>query len=199
MVSAWSLPESVIANGREYPIRTDYRVVLDLLTALSDPEMVGVDDDETAIIRASLMLEIMFPTYQDIPSEDVEAALNAVIEFIDMGMEPESDKKAPRLMDWEQDAQLIIPAVNKVMGKEIRAEKYLHWWTFLSSYMEIGECSFSHILSIRQKRAKGKKLEKWEQEYLNENKNIVLLRQKLTDEERAEREVERKALDDLFG
>lgn len=201
MVNPWTLPESVLVNGREYPIRTDFRVVLDLLTALSDPEMQGEDDEETAMIRASLISEIMFPEYKDIPASDFEAALNAVIEFIDIGMSDDenNDKKSPRLMDWEQDAPLIIPAVNRVMGRDVRSESKLHWWTFLSLYMEIGECSFSHILSIRQKRAKGKKLEKWEQEYLNENKNIVLLRQKLTDEERAEREVERKALDDLFG
>ena len=102
-------------------------------------------------------------------------------------------------MDWEQDATLIIPAVNRVVGREIRADKYMHWWTFLSSYMEIGECTFTHILSIRQKRATGKKLEKWEQDYIRDNKDVVLLKNKLTEQEKREREEDEKALKELLG
>ena len=102
-------------------------------------------------------------------------------------------------MDWEQDATLIIAAVNRVVGREIRADKYMHWWTFLSAYMEIGECTFTHILSIRQKRATGKKLEKWEQDYIRDNKDVVLLKDKLTEQEKREREEDEKALKELLG
>lgn len=196
MYNPWTLPTSVVANGHEYKIRTDYRVVIELLTALSDPDMQGDSEAETEMIRAELVTGILFE--DEIQRGDLEAALNAASAFIDMGIE-EGNKNPIRLMDWEQDAQLIIPAVNKVIGREIRAERYMHWWTFLASYMEIGECSYSHILAIRQKRAKGKKLEKWEQEYINENKNVVLLKPKLTEEQKAEREEEKKAIDDLFG
>ena len=48
--------------------------------------------------------------------------------------------------------------------------QYLHWWTFLGAYMEIGESLFSQILSVRMKKAKGKKLEDWEREFYKENK-----------------------------
>ena len=102
-------------------------------------------------------------------------------------MEPD-DKKRPTLMDWEQDAALIIPAVNRVAGHEVRAEKYIHWWTFLGYYMEIGESAFSQVVSIRQKKAKGKPLEKWEQEYYRENKRLIDLRTKYTHEECEERD-----------
>lgn len=199
MANLWELPTTVWGNGHEYRIRTDYRVVLDLLTALSDKEMHGDTDEETKIIHAELIRQIMFEDCDNILSDDLEEALQAVSDFIDMGLEKGDDKKHPRLMDWEQDATLIIPAVNRVVGREIRADKYMHWWTFLAAYLEIGECTFSSILNIRQKRAKGKKLEKWEQEYIRENKNLVLLRDKLTEEEKAEREEEAKALSDLFG
>lgn len=195
MLSPWDLPESVFVNGHEYAIRTDYRVVLDLLTALSDPDMQGETEAETALIRAELTQKIMF--VDEILEADLEGCLQAIVEFVDMDLTEDENKKAPRLMDWEQDANLIIPAVNKVLGREIRAER-MHWWTFLSAYMEIGECSFSHILSIRQKRAKGKKLEKWEQEYVAENKNVVLLREKMTDEDKIRQAEERKALESLF-
>lgn len=197
-MNLWELPTSVFANGHEYPIRTDYRAVLDLLTALSDMDMQGDDERETNYIRCELIRQIMFENPDELLPEDAEEAFKAVSEFIDMGIEP-SDKKSPRVMDWEQDATLIIPAVNRVVGHEVRADKYMHWWTFLSAYMEIGECTFSHILSIRQKKATGKKLEKWEQEYIRNNKDIVLLKDKLTDEEKKEREEEAKFLTELLG
>lgn len=197
-MNLWELPTSVLANGHEYTIRTDYRAVLDLLTALSDRDMQGDDERETNYIRCELIRQIMFENPDELLPEDAEEAFKAVSKFIDMGIE-QSDKKSPKVMDWEQDATLIIPAVNRVVGHEVRADKYMHWWTFLSAYMEIGECTFSHILSIRQKKATGKKLEKWEQEYIRNNKDIVLLKDKLTDEEKKEREEEAKFLTELLG
>lgn len=197
--SLWELPTSITVKGHEYPIRTDFRAVLDLLTALSDKDMQGESEEETNLIHAELILQIMFVDYESIPNEDINECILKISEFVDMGISTDDNKPHPKVMDWEQDATLIIPAVNKVVGREIRADKYMHWWTFLSAYLEIGECTFSHILSIRQKKASGKKLEKWEQEYIRDNKNLVLLHEKLTDEEKLDVENDKKALTDLLG
>jgi len=91
-------------------------------------------------------------------------------------------------MDWEQDENILFPAINKVAGFETRSIEYLHWWTFLGYYMEISEGVFSHVLSIRMKKAKGKKLEKWEREFWSSNKSICVLREKISEEEKAERD-----------
>ena len=197
MVNHWELPTSISVNNTEYAIRTDYRAVMDILTAFSDKEMLGESEDETNIIRALLILNILF--VDEVKPEDQNEAIKKAIEFIDMGIESSRDVKKPTLMDWEQDAPLIIPAINKVLGREIRADKYMHWWTFLSAYMEIGECSFTHIINIRDKKAKGKKLEKWELEYIQEHKDIVLLKEKLTENEQLEREAEKNAVNELLG
>ena len=197
MVNHWELPTSISVNNTEYAIRTDYRAVMDILTAFSDKEMLGESEDETNIIRALLILNILF--VDEVKPEDQNEAIKKAIEFIDMGIESSRDVKKPTLMDWEQDAPLIIPAINKVLGREIRADKYMHWWTFLSAYMEIGECSFTHIINIRDKKAKGKKLEKWELEYIQEHKDIVLLREKFTEKEQLEREAEKNAVNELLG
>ena len=42
------------------------------------------------------------------------------------------------------------------------------------------------VLGIRQKRAKGKKLEKWEQEFYRNNKALCDLKKKYTAEEQEE-------------
>ena len=134
----------------------------------------------------------MFPNCDNIPAEHIQEALDKVAEFIDMGIA--EDSKKPKTMDWEQDAPILIPAINEVLNCEIRAEKYIHWWTFMGAYMEIGESLFSNIIHIRQKKQKGKKLEKWEQDFYNENKSLIDFKQK---DQRSDEEKEK--LRDYFG
>ena len=54
------------------------------------------------------------------------------------------------------------------------------------------------MLAIRQKLARGKKLEKWEREFLKENRALVELRAKISDEEKELRQREQAAVDALF-
>ena len=171
MGNAWSFPKSLNIGGVDYEIRTDYRAVLDLLTALNDPELIDSDPAVTAYAQTQCIMQIMFPQCDDIPTEHIEEALKKVSEFIDMGIVEE--KKKPKTMDWEQDAPIIIPALNKVLNTEIRAVEYMHWWTFLGAYMEIGDSLFSNVVHIRQKKAHNKNLEKWEQEFYKENKSLI--------------------------
>lgn len=192
MGSAWDFPTSLNIGGVDYEIRTDYRAVLDLFTALSDPELTDEDEQVTAYMQNRVILEIMFPQCDDIPLEHMQEALEKVTEFIDMGIS--DDRKKPKTMDWEQDAPILIPAINRVLNCEIRAQKYIHWWTFLGAYMEIGESLFSNIVHIRQKKASGKKLEKWEQDFYNDNKSLIDFKQK--DKRSTE---EKDVLRDYFG
>ena len=192
MGSAWDFPTSLNIGGVDYEIRTDYRAVLDLFTALSDPELTDEDEQVTAYMQNRVMLEIMFPQCDDIPLEHMQEALEKVTEFIDMGIS--DDRKKPKTMDWEQDAPILIPAINRVLNCEIRAQKYIHWWTFLGAYMEIGESLFSNIVHIRQKKASGKKLEKWEQDFYNDNKSLIDFKKK--DKRSTE---EKDVLRDYFG
>ena len=191
MASAWEFPTSLNIGGVEYEIRTDYRAVLDLLTALNDPELTDEDENLTAYMQSQVILQIMFPDCDSIPQEHIHEALDKVAEFIDMGIS--DDRKKLKTMDWEQDAPILVPAINKVLNCEIRAQKYIHWWTFLGAYMEIGESLFSNVIHIRQKKASGKKLEKWEEAFYKDNKSLIDFKKV---EKRSEEE--KKALDDLF-
>lgn len=192
MGSAWEFPTSLNIGGVDYEIRTDYRAVLDLFAALSDPELTDNDPQITAYMQSRIIMEIMFPDCDNIPMEHWQEALNKVSEFIDMGIS--DDCKKPKTMDWEQDAPILIPAINKVLNCEIRAQKYIHWWTFLGAYMEIGESLFSNVIHIRQKKAKGKKLEKWELDFYKENQSLIDFKQK---SQRSEEE--KDALRAYFG
>ena len=136
----------------------------------------------------------MYADWQAIPTDRFQEAVDAAADFIDGGVPADGKRRAPRLVDWEQDGPVIIPAVNRVLGREVRALEHLHWWTFLGAYMELGECLFTTVLGLRQKRAKGKKLEKYEQEFLRENRALVQLRPRQS----AGDEARRAALKELF-
>lgn len=167
---------SLELGGTGYPINADFRNVLEILAVYDDP---NYENDEKQLIAIGLLYGDDERDGLDIVPEALwpEAAKKAM-EFIDCGQSEKVGKNKPRLMDWEQDAGIIIPAVNGVLGKEIRGEEFLHWWTFLGAYMEIKECLFSNVVAIRSKQAKGKKLEDYEKEFYNENKELINLRKK---------------------
>lgn len=167
MMNAYKLPTSLEVGGFCFDIRTDYDVILDVLDDLNNPDY---EPDE----QAEIMGIAIFPDWDNIPDELKEEALAKAADFIDMGMKPE-DTNRPRLMDWQQDAPLIISAVNAVSGFDIRTVSHLHWWSFLSAYMGIGDSLFSAVISIRAKKARNEKLDKYERKFLSENYNMVAL------------------------
>lgn len=180
-MNIWKLPTSLNIGGVEWEIRTDFRDILHVMKYFNDPDY-EVDE------QWEICLTVIIKDYKNMPYRLKREAAEKVKEFIDMG-QSDDGKTHPKLMDWEQDSQLIIPAINKVMGKEIRSMEYCHWWTFMGAYMEIGDNSlFSNILGIRQKKAKGKKLEKYEQEFYKENKSLIDFATKYSEEELKEKE-----------
>lgn len=173
-MNAYILPTTLNVHGVAYSIRSDFRDILNILMAMSDPDMEAWENQE-------IMYRIIYPDCDTMPASAFREACEAACKFIDGNM-PDGKPK-PRTMDWEKDASIIIPAVNKVAGKEVRAVEYLHWWTFLGYFMEIEDGMFSQVLSIRQKKARGKKLEKWEKEFERENTELVRLEKKVSKEE----------------
>lgn len=178
----YGLPESLEVNGVEHPIRTDFRDIMRIIFAMHDPNL---ENNE----KAYVCLYVLYEDFDELKSEDYEAAFKAATWFINCGDKQEKEG-APqkRAIDFEQDEQLLIAAVNRVAGREVRSMDYLHWWTFMGFFMEIGDCTYRTVLNLRSKKNRGKKLEKWEEEFWNNNKEICVIREKLSDEEIAQYE-----------
>lgn len=180
------LPTSLDVNGTAYNIRTDYRVILDIISAFNDhfSDVPNIDEQ----CKANVCMDILYEDFESIPQEDYEEAYRQALWFLDCGKDYSNDNKPlPKLMDWEQDEPILFPAINRVAGKEVRLVEYMHWWTFMGAYMEIGECLYSNVINIRQKLSKGKKLEKYEQEFYKDNRSMVDLKEQLTPEEEADK------------
>ena len=169
------LPTSLSVDGKDYPINSDYRIALLIFEAYNDPELTQQE-------KSRVCIECL---YKEIPRNFSEALKQAVW-FLDGGNMPKPEKAPKKLMDWEQDESIIFPDINKVAGYETRSVDYLHWWTFLGFFNEIGEGLFAQVMHIRSKKAKGKKLEKWEKEFYREHREMIDLKNKLTAEEQAE-------------
>lgn len=179
-MNAYDLPVSLTIGGREYPIRYGWRHVVKILTACTDPKV----SDRA---KTTIMLKILFPDWKDIPRRNVQEAIEKACEFIDCGQRDDGKPK-PKMIDWGQDASLIIPEINKVANQEIRLSPDIHWWTFFGWFMGIGDGLFASILHIRGKKARRKKLEKWEEDFYKENRALCDLKAESSDEIQAEKD-----------
>lgn len=169
----FDLPTTITVNGKEYPIRNkgDFRMVFDCFSALNDD---GLDISYRAVtalfifidgVTSTRQLHEMFPT-QQLLTEAVKQMYN----WFNCGQDEIAGVKSHKgVVDWEQDQQLIAGAINAVSKIEVRSIPYLHWWTFMGYYFNIGDGAFSTIVNIRSKIKEGKKLEKYEQEFQRNN------------------------------
>lgn len=183
----FNLPDAVTVSGTEYPVRTDFRTILEIFVMLDDPDLTDADKTE-ALLRMFYVRREASPEGNRPP--DPEAALQAFTDFVDprrkaspLGRQAAKPpaKHSTRLIDWSQDFDLMVAPINHILGFECRAADYLHWHTFLAAYMEIPpESVFARVLRIREKLRTGKKLEKYERTWYNKNRDLVHLKPKFS-------------------
>ena len=175
MMDFFTLPTSITIGDRTHEIRTDFRVILEIISMLSDPDLDNADKTEA-------LLEMFYVNPEEI--EDYQTAVDMAFQFIDNSRR-ENKKNSPKLTDWEQDFNFYISPVNHVLGYDARSVAYdvetntggLHWWTFLSAFMEISnDCLYSQIISIRDKQARHKPLDKSEKDWARRNADIIRIK-----------------------
>lgn len=178
----WVLPTCWEADGRAFPHKTDYRQILKLMALLSDGE-------RPAHLRWLTALAYFYEG--PIPPGLEGEAMEYLSAFLTCG---DTGTPGPKLLDWQVDAPEIIADINAVAGREVRAEPYLHWWSFLSFFHGIKEGRLSALVAIRDKLRRGKKLEPQEREFYLRNKEKVRLRPAESPADAAHR----KQLEDLL-
>lgn len=179
MFDKYNLPFDVQNGDKRLLIRSncDFRVVLDTIQALQDNALTDEEKAQCALI-------IFYENYEEI--QDPQEALNDMMKIISYSddLENDNDKNKPQLMDWNKDFNQVVQPINRIIGYDVRLpNQYTHWWSFIGAYMEIGECTFSTIVSIRSKKAKHQKLEKWEEEFCREHPELIALPQRYSQEE----------------
>lgn len=182
------LPKSLEICGVYYDINSDYRNILRIFEAFNDND---INDAE----KAYICLKRLYLT--DIPDERIEEAIRKAYWFCDGGDIPKTKPDGIQTIDWSHDGSFLFPAVSKAAGVvDIRSLEYLHWWTFLGFFGEIGEGLFSTVVQLRRKLAEGRKLEKYELEFYERNKNLIIIR---SPEEQAAVDETEAYLNELLG
>ena len=163
------LPQTLKVCNKDYAIRSDYRDILTVIAAYNDKDL---SDREKVFVCLSRIYKDLDSMPRD--KTTYSEAFKAATEFMECRMS--NDKPSPKVVNWQKDEQLIFPAINKVAGMEVRSVPYLHWWTFLGYFQAVDRDNlWGFILTIRQKRATGKKLEKHEKEFLTANRELCSL------------------------
>ena len=96
-------------------------------------------------------------------------------------------ERDPENPDGSGDIQISVDSEGKVVY-DLHPEESAPDPKKTGDLMEIHEGVFSQVLSLRQKKSKGKKLEKWEQEFWRSNRELCVLQHKLSKEEKEERD-----------
>ena len=166
----YTIPKSIIIRDKEFAITNDgdYRMVLDCFEALNDIELT----EQYRVLTALIIFYKDVDGIEDLSLYNIylEDMVREMYRFMNCGEEnPFPSSNRAKLIDWEMDSQLICSAINRVANLEIRAVPYCHWWTFMGYYSAIGESPLSTVVSIRNKIAKGKKLEKYESDFKRDN------------------------------
>ena len=137
-------PTSVIIDGEEYPINTDFRDCLNTVIALGDPKL-----------SSSEKVEIILWNLYDEPPSNYEEAIKQAIWFLACGKDLDEKEVQQKLCDFEQDGDYIYSALLK-KGVDLDRVDDLHWWTFMSHFSEVPESQFTRIVYLRSQSQKGK-------------------------------------------
>lgn len=182
----FEIPVSIEIGGKQLSIRNkgDYRMVLDCFAALNDVEL----EKEERVYCALIIFYENFNSLEDLMAyPNLNEAVKQMYWFFNCGDNVGvGANKHRKLIDWEGDSQLIASAVNKVANTEIRMVSYLHWWTFMGYYLAIGESPLATIVGIRSKIMEGKKLEKHEKKFKNDNPQYFIWDNKSVEDKEAE-------------
>ena len=137
-------PESICADGTEYPIITDFREWLRFA------DMLG---DETVSKKAKLLL--MTEWLIEKPQRVTEELVRAILDFYKgSGLEldllhgeegSEQDQMArPPVISWCIDGRYILGDFRRYYGIDLLTVRYMHWWEFRCLFTALPDDSVTH-------------------------------------------------------
>lgn len=144
-------PSAVEIDGQEYELDTDFRTALRVIMAFEDNDLAAVE-------KQGIMLQLL---YKQIPT-NTEKATEMAIKFLDGGAEDGKEEKEGegqlpvRVYSFSKDAGLIFSAFMQTHGIDLETT-LMHWWKFLSLFMDLGQDTvFCQLMALRKRVKTGK-------------------------------------------
>lgn len=142
------LPTTVLVNGVEYPIRSNFRTMIKFEQLMQEPE---VDDQD----KVWLALRLFYP---EIP-EDTEQAVEQLLWFYrcdkkenlyEKKTKRRKAKRTDRIYDFEHDDDYIYAAFMSQYKLDLQKIEYLHWWKFRAMFNSLNDdTQFVKIMEYR--------------------------------------------------
>jgi hypothetical protein len=125
----------------EYLINSDYRTALTIVLAFEDETLTGYE--QQAILLSNL--------YDDIPV-NTQAAIDQANKFLNGGKISEAEPQSTlRLYSFSKDAGYIFAAFRQTHGIDLQKVD-LHWWEFLTLFMDLGaDTTFVNLIGLRKR------------------------------------------------
>ena len=124
-----SLPDTVIVDGREFSIRTDFRISIMFELLIGDKELT----------QQQKLLQTLELYYDEIPANG-EEAIEQVLSFYACGKQAKNSSGGKKkgistpIYSFEHDDGMIFSAFYDQYGIDLNEIEYLHWWKFKAMF-----------------------------------------------------------------
>jgi hypothetical protein len=133
-------PTTIEIEGQEHEVNWDFRTCLRVILAFEDLEL-------TMIEKTAVMLELL---YKDRP-DNIQLAIEKGIAFLDGGIEHDPTSSGARIFSFQKDSRLVMAGFRQTYQMDLQVVD-LHWWTFLTLFMDLGpDTTFSNLVNLRKR------------------------------------------------
>ena len=167
-------------NG--YEVDMDFQTGIQISQCLADEELTNTEKVATA-------LSLMFIRERPTDAEEIQEALTWYMNGWNRdNMSSGKKRDESVLMDFDIDQWRIYAAFRKQYGIDLNRQK-LHFWVYMGLLSNLEECSFTRVVSIRDKKIDSK-MSREEKTALSKAKKMYAIKKEIaeTEEEKAERE-----------
>lgn len=165
-------PATALINGTDYPIKSDYRIWVNISMLLEDLDFIS-GTKESDKYNIMIISEIIYLAFGELLNEPYIDTFMAVLEFMqgypemkDKGFSGHGNNK--KLYSFRCDLNYIILAIRNQTGIDLtyRRKEPFHWWDFLLEFKTLEDNHYiCKIMSYRAYEGKDKELLKLKQTY----------------------------------
>lgn len=126
-----------------YPIDSDFRIGIQMMTAMADPELTN---SEKARVCAALLYTEAIPPAQ--------TAMDGIMWFLtgwDTDNHTEKEKTQKRVVDFDVDQWRIYSAFLSQYRMDLNRED-MHFWRFMGLLTLLEECAFTRVIGFRTQK-----------------------------------------------
>ena len=165
------LPVAIRIEDTVYDIDSNFRTCLLIIRAFEDNLITWIE-------KQAILLSNLYITAPK--QEHVEQAILKGTKFLDKSIGSTSvsgSSDSAKYYSFTKDADLILAAFQQTHGLDLQNIPYLHWWHFLSLFLDLGsETMFCNLISLR-KRLKTNTATKEEKEMAREIEDLIQVEQ----------------------